>query len=63
MDYKELFSHFPKSDVQLAKAIGISAKTLKRLKTGTYKPNTFRTHNLIIAYLKKIHIIIWTFIN
>lgn len=63
MDYKALFSHLPKSDVQLAKDIGISAKTLKRLKTGTYKPKTFRTHNLILVYLRKLIITIEDFIT
>ena len=55
MDYKELFKLIPKSDVQLAKDIGISSKTLKRLKTGTYKPNTFRSHDLVLKYITKLH--------
>lgn len=51
MDYKLLFSFIPKSDEQLGKDIGISAKTIKRLRTGTYKPNTKRTHHLVMGYL------------
>ena len=51
MDYKLLFSFIPKSDEQLGKDIGISSKTIKRLRTGTYKPNTKRTHHLVMGYL------------
>jgi len=63
MDYKLLFSFIPKSDEQLGKDIGISAKTIKRLRTGTYKPNTKRTHHMIMGYLFGLRKIIDNFIQ
>jgi hypothetical protein len=63
MDYKLLFSFMPKSDEQLWKDIGISAKTIKRLRTGTYKPNTKRTHHLVMWYLYGLRKIIDSYIE
>lgn len=63
MDYKLLFSFIPKSDEQLGKDIGISSKTIKRLRTGTYKPNTKRTHHLVMGYLYGLRKIIDMFID
>ena len=63
MDYKLLFSFIPKSDEQLGKDIGISAKTIKRLRTGTYKPNTKRTHHLVMGYLYGLRKIIDSYIE
>jgi len=63
MDYKLLFSFMPRSDEQLWKDIGISAKTIKRLRTGTYKPNTKRTHNLVMWYLYGLRKVIDIFIE
>jgi hypothetical protein len=63
MDYKLLFSFIPKSDEQLGKDIGISAKTIKRLRTGTYKPNTKRTHHLVMGYLYGLRKIIDSYLE
>ena len=63
MDYKLLFSFIPKSDEALGKDIWISAKTIKRLRTGTYKPNTKRTHNLVMWYLYGLRKVIDMFIE
>lgn len=63
MDYKLLFSFIPRSDEQLAKDIGISSKTIKRLRTGVYKPNTKRTHHLVMGYLYGLRKVIDMFIE
>jgi hypothetical protein len=63
MDYKLLFSFIPKSDEQLGKDIGISAKTIKRLRTGTYKPKTKRTHHLVMGYLYGLRKVIDSYIQ
>lgn len=62
MDYKMLFTFIPRSDEQLAKDIGISSKTIKRLRTGTYKPNTKRTHHLVVGYLYSLRKVIDVFL-
>jgi len=63
MDYKLLFTFIPRSDEQLGKDIGISAKTIKRLRTGTYKPNTKRTHHLVMGYLYSLRKVIDSYIE
>lgn len=63
MDYKLLFSFIPKSDEQLGKDIGISSKTIKRLRTGTYKPSTKRTHHLVMWYLYGLRKVIDSYIQ
>jgi hypothetical protein len=47
----------------LGKDIGISAKTIKRLRTGTYKPNTKRTHHMVMGYLFGLRKVIDSFIQ
>ena len=50
----------PRSDEQLAHDIGISSKTIKRIKKGVYKPST-RIYNLIFDYINNLGIIIKDF--
>lgn len=55
MDYKKLFDQFPISDVHLADAIGISVKTLKRLRSGKHKPRSGMTQVRIMDYIYKLN--------
>lgn len=45
-----VLASIPRSDEQLAKDIGISSKTIKRIRTWTYKPS-WTTKSKILDYL------------
>ena len=48
-----VLASIPRSDEQLAKDIGISSKTIKRIRTWTYKP-THLTESKIVDYLDNL---------